>query len=174
MEGEILGGSRNAAEATIQLLIQSGLGTGTYIACAACLAGTKLFRNTGLDQGEIEPGSYVLIDTLNDDGMALMTRLDEFLAEIREEPIDNWNLPPLEGSGPPMSLIDLAAKFEPEFDAICSQHEIAPSAAPECAMLAAALFIHRASPVLTEEVGKSIVIQVLVASVKTMPHPRPH
>jgi len=150
------------------------LGTGTAIVAAALLAGTQLFRNTGLDRAEgIEPGAYVLIDSLNEEGIALLGCLEERLRQLTDEPPGDWNLPELSGTGPEMPLLEITTRYETAFRQIMGEHGVSDHDAPAVAIGAAALGIHRASAVMNSETGQSIVAQALVHACKHMPPPRP-
>ncbi len=146
-------------------------GTGTALVSAACVAGAQLMRGTGLSFDGMEPGGYVLYDALNDQGIALLDALDARLAELATEPVGDWNLPELEGTGPTESLYALTEKYEPVFIHLVEKHGVAAADRPGVAMRTAALIIHRASPIMDRELGKSIVAQALVPSVKTVPPP---
>ncbi len=139
------------------------LGTGTAILTAALLAGTWMFRNTGIDVG-LEPGTYVLIDMLNEPGMALLARLDEFIAEYSDLPVGGW--PALVGTGPTQTLLELVEQNEPGFRTLVAD---APGKAPELAIRAAAMIICQARDVLDPEMGKMIVAQGLVHACKHVP-----
>jgi len=139
------------------------LGTGTAILTAALLAGTWMFRNTGINVG-LEPGTYVLIDMLDEPGMALLSRLDEFIAEYSDLPVGGW--PALVGTGPTETLLELVERNERGFRALVTE---APVNAPEVAIRAAAMIICRARDVLDPEMGKMIVAQGLVHACKHVP-----
>jgi hypothetical protein len=142
------------------------LGTGTAILTAALLAGTQMFRNTGIDVG-LEPGTYVLIEMLDEPGMALLARLDEFMAGYAELPSGGW--PELVGTGPTESLLELVEQHEPGFRSICAEGGISVHEMPEIAIRAAAMIICRARDVLNPEMGKMIVAQGLVYACKHTP-----
>lgn len=171
--------NRPAAEDLYALLVlgEGGIGpfgTGTAIVVAALLAGTQLFRNTGLDLADgMTPGQYVILDMLNEPGIALLNALDEDLAALKGESFDGFDLEPLAGTGPTQSLLDLVQIYEPAYNAIMDRHGISPNDRASTAILSAALVIHRATPVMDAETGKSIVAQALVHACKTVPPPRP-
>lgn len=141
---------------------------------ASLLAGTRLFRNTGLDLAPgMTPGQYVLIDVLNDQGIDLLNRFEAHLKTLQAEPIGEYGFEPLAGTGPTVPLLDLVRVYEPEFERIVAEERIEPGAAPEAAILAAALLVHRAQAVVDVETGTSIVVQALVHACKTAPPARP-
>lgn len=171
---------RAASEKLYEVLVQGepnapALDTGSAIVTAALLAGTRLFRNTGLDLASgIEPGGYVLIDSLNDQGIELLNRFEAQVSGLRSEAVAvDDRLGPLEGTGPTASLLELVQTYEPAYDRIRSEAGVSDGESPEMAILAAALIVHRASEVMDADTGKAIVVQALVHSCKTAPPPRP-
>ena len=156
-------GMNPSARLAIQLF---PLGTGSAILTAALLAGTQMFRNTGIETG-LEPGTYVLLTMLDEPGMALLGRLDDFIEEYSAVEIGGW--PALVGTGPSETLTELVERNEPGFRAIVAEAGIAPQDAPEMAIRCAALILCQARDVLDREMGKMIVAQGLVYACKHAP-----
>lgn len=145
------------------------LGTGTAIVITALLAGTQLFRNTGLDQAELAPGSYVIVDDLNDKGIAVLGDLDQELAQLSVGAAAESTLPPLEGTGPTVPLTTLVERYEPVFLRLANEYEISSDDRPAMAIRAAGRILHRSSPAVSLEDGKGIFLQALVYACKHMP-----
>lgn len=165
-----------AAEEFFGLLIQTlrdsrGEVTGTTIVTAVGVAGAQLFRGTGINTGDLQPGSYVLIDILNDQGMELLDLIDSIGQELANESIAGWDLPELAGTGPDKSIFDLIGEYEVPFVEICDRNSVEVGRRPQIAATVIALILHRASPVLSWDVGKSIAAQALVHACKHVPPP---
>lgn len=152
-----------------RIVTEAGEDTGTAIVIAASVAGAQMMRNTGIDFSEFEPGQYVLIDILNDQGMELLEFVDELLVRFANDPIDDWILPALVGTGPEETLLELTGKYEGSLSLICDRNGVDSSRRPQVMAAVIALIIHRASPVMDAATGKMIATQALVYGVKTVP-----
>lgn len=165
-----------AAASVQQLLMdkladERGVRIEDAISGAAALTGTLLLRSTGVPLDELQPGSTVLGDAVDELGQPYV----QFIAVVCDmmgiDPRSGWADPIPPDHQPHRTVLQLTQLLEPAYLQLCDQLAIAAAVRPRLALFTAARIISVGRKVLDPEVGKAIALSSLVASAKMAPHP---
>ena len=169
----LLDAAATVATAVIDTLRDSEgcLHSETAIAAIAATAGALLLRqvlNTELDG--LEPGSVVLVDEINDQGMELLGyAMNEAAGLDIEWDASGDDVP--DEHRPRESEADLVRTVEPTVVKVLTKLEVERSLWPRCCILSALDVVVRTRDVLDPTVATNIIASSLVAGCKTVPYP---
>ena len=152
-----------------RLQTERGVHIETAIAGAGCLAGANLLRNTGIDLSGFEPGSVVLIDSVNEEGPMLVSFLEALCMQAGLGQDSDWLTEVPAANAPQLSNMELIERLEPSIDAIADRFRIEGEAVPYVAVQTAARLIAAGKQILDPDVAKSLAVTAMVESSKTVP-----
>jgi len=151
------------------LRTEKGVHVETAIAAAASVAGTLLLRSTGLNLSALQPGQPVLVDTVDEQGMELLRFLQATCQTFGLDPKSGWDQP----IPPDLTLLqspqELARDLLPGFDALMKEVPLGAEWHAYVAGLSAAKIVAMGAKTLAPDVGKAVLLNVLVAASKTVP-----
>lgn len=160
-------------DATIAALKDGkGVHAETAVAATARMAGTFLLRSFGLPLDGIEPGSAILSDKANEEGLELLSILGGVLAHLGVD-LDTGQLgdEPGPDTKPLLGFLETQRKLEPLYARIRERLGLSVKDAAEAAAAATALLIQRTLQVLNPNVAFHIAAYGFIEGAKTAPDP---
>jgi hypothetical protein len=142
----------------------------TALAAIAATAGTLLLRHalpTQLD--DLEPGSVVLVDEVNDTGMALLGYAMNAAAGLDITWDSSGDAVPDEHR-PHAAIVDLVRKVEPKVVETLEAQGVDRSLWPNCCIISALDLVTRTREVLDPTIATAVITESLVAGSKTVPY----
>lgn len=170
---------QNRAAGAFVELIADRLGSGravhpeTAIATAARLAGSLLLRSFGFDLESREPGTVLLSNEANEQGLNLINLLDTFLAhnQIALDPARLDAAPEHRGAAPTLSIQQSLALLQADALQIAARHSLSLQQAAEAAALATGFIVKECAASIGSEVGFNVAALGFVEGSKTVPPP---
>jgi len=151
----------------------------TAISAPAFLAGTLILRATGVDLSALEPGQPVFVtlskgqtdDVVNTMGMEVLGFMQWLCPLMGLDPATGWDQPVPADHQPLLPGIELAHRIEKPFLALMTISGIPGELYPYAAAFAGVRIISMGMQHLSQEIGKAVAVNSLVAGCKTVPYP---
>ena len=151
------------------LTADRGVHLETAIAAGGYLAGAALIRCAGVDLSGFRPGSYVIVDEVNETGPLLIETLFDLCDRGGIDP-DAAIPDDVPGAHRPLrEYADLMAACGPAFDRVCAEHGVPPDLRPFVAVRAVARFMLAGREQLDGGVAKAVAMHAIVRAAKTVP-----
>ncbi len=151
----------------------SGQHVETDIAGAASIAGLMLLRGSGVNLNALEPGSVVLVEWVNEQGVELSGFMMQVAANLGLEPRTGWAEPVPPDHQPRLTTLDMTHQLEQPFYEACQQAGAGRELYPYVAALTAVKLVSAGASMklLDADVGKALALYYTVAGSKTVPYP---
>ncbi|MFN8376008.1 MAG: hypothetical protein U0694_24435 [Anaerolineae bacterium] len=171
-----------AADQFVQLIIdrlndERGVHLETAISVAGGVSGVSILRSAiaqdRIDLSKLikeQPGSYVLIEKVNEIGAEISGFMMNFCKAWGVDPQTGWNMTIPEKHKSLRELTGLVVDFEPPFKQLMAQQFIKLELYPFVAALAAVKLIIMGAETLNPDIGKAIALMAIVAASKTVPY----
>lgn len=142
----------------------------TAISGAGYLAGAALLAASGVNLSELEAGSYVIVDRVNESGPGIIQALVSLCAHaglVVEAASMAESIPP--GHEPRRDYLDLMRTLLPVFDRVVTERGIPSEMRPMVALYAAFQLILEGREQIDPSLGCAIAAQAIVKGAKTVP-----
>jgi hypothetical protein len=147
---------------------ERGVHLETALTAAGYLAGAALLRDAGVDLDKLTPGSYVIVDGVNEEGPKLLELTFDMIHQAgvaNAPPVDP--VPP--DHAPRRDYAGLMQTLQPIFFEIVERHRLPEGAHPYVAARAAAQMILAGQNHLDPRISKAVLTQAMVQGAKTVP-----
>jgi len=167
-----------AAEELVEL-IASRVGTNrdihpeTAIAATARLAGSLLLRSFDVPLASCEPGSVLICETANNEGLLLIQIMAAYLAgsgiDLDEQKLGGRSSNATGGEAPRLEFLDTLSLLQDPALAIGARHRLNLVQTAQAAALAMAFFVKECAPQIGAETGFNAAAFGVVEGSKTVP-----
>jgi len=140
------------------------------ISGAAAVAGCQLLRATGMSFADMEPGTMVLVEEVNESGIRHLGFLSAICDAFDIDPSTGWTDPIPDNNRPGQTISDLTDLLEIPFLDICGESDLEEDLRPRLAVFTAAKLIKAGEEILDPDIGKAIALASLVGGSKTVPN----
>ncbi len=148
-----------------------GLHLETALAGLGAMGGLYLLRATRLPIDSLMVGEVVLCDEVNELGPELVGFATGVASMMGFDGTTGWGSPVPPQHEPHKSVSELTRALEPVFYEVFVQENIDPILYSRFVVLTALQMLKQGEAILPEEVGKSILLNSIVAGSKTVPTP---
>lgn len=152
------------------LATSRGVHAETAVSAAARMAGTLLLRSSGLPIDQLEPGSAIFSDLMDERGEQLLGAVGHALASLNV-PFDprrvTFEVP--DANNPHLGLMEVQSLLDGHFAEILRKHRLNGEEGAYAAAISTAVLIQKCSSVLDPHVGYAIAANGMVEACKTIP-----
>lgn len=150
------------------LTTEQGVNIETAIAAAGWLTGSALLAAADIDMTELEPGSPILVDAVNEEGPNLIGYIGSMLtesgvdvSEIAEE------VPPQHQ--PIQNFLEVTTLLAPEFCAVLQRHGLPSDAGVLVGAQTTAQFVYAGRELIEPSIAMGLAVASVVTGAKTVP-----
>ncbi len=151
-----------------ELTTEQGINIETAIAAAGWLTGSALLVASNIDMSELEPGSPILVDAVDEAGPNLIGYIGSMLtesgvdvSEIAEE------VPPQHQ--PVQSFLEISTLLTPEFYALLERHGLPSDTGVLVGAQTTAHFVYAGRELIEPSIAMGLAVTCIVTGAKTVP-----
>jgi hypothetical protein len=154
-----------------KLNTDTGIHIGTFVASAARLAGTSLFRSFNLDLSNDKPGTCVLSENANIEGPKLINILLGALNVMGIKVNQNKSHKTPKEQLPKLTINQIQSTFQSEYNKIMTKYKLDYFKAAFSGAFACAIIINETKKQLNPNISMGIAIMGFIEGSKTIPMP---
>lgn len=151
-----------------KLTTEQGINIETAIAAAGWLTGSALLAASKVDLSALEPGSAVLVDSVDEEGPSLIGYIGSMLAASGVDVSEIANEVPPQHQ-PVQSFLEIMALLAPDFRDVLERSGLPEDAATVVGAQTTAQFVYAGRELIDPSIAMGLAVTCVVAGAKTVP-----
>lgn len=151
-----------------KLTTEQGINIETAIAAAGWLTGAALLAASNIDLSALEPGSAVLVDSVDEEGPSLIGYIGSMLAASGVDVTEIANEVPPQHQ-PVLSFLEIMALLAPDFRDVLERSGLPEDATTVVGAQTTAQFVYAGRELIDPSIAMALAVTCVVAGAKTVP-----